>query len=144
MITNSSLNPLTPILLTWRIWWAPKDASRWQIGFNSTFKRLRPRGYFNHYWPNVVLNSTSAIRYITLLYDQKLALMKQVFYGYFVCAEHECDIRNCCLALVSKIQEAAFMYSAFRFQSRVWVTNDNHEWLTLWLVYMIRSSITGD
>jgi len=45
--------------------------------------------------------------------------MKQVSYGYFVGAEHEYDIKNCCLALVSKIQEDTFMYSAFRFQIRV-------------------------
>ena len=31
---------LTLILLTWRIWWAPNNASRWQIGFKSVFKRL--------------------------------------------------------------------------------------------------------
>ena len=30
----------TLILLTWRIWWAPNNASRWQMGFNSTFKGL--------------------------------------------------------------------------------------------------------
>jgi len=29
---------LTLILLTWRIWWAPNNASRWQMGFNSEFK----------------------------------------------------------------------------------------------------------
>jgi hypothetical protein len=34
-------------------------------------------------------------------------------------AEHEYDIKNGCLALVSKIQEAVFMYSAFGFQIRV-------------------------
>jgi len=28
---------LTLILLTWRIWWAPNNASKWQRGFNSTF-----------------------------------------------------------------------------------------------------------
>jgi len=39
--------------------------------------------------------------------------MKQVFYGYFMSAEHEYDIKNCSLALVSKIQEATSMYSAF-------------------------------
>jgi len=33
-------------------------------------------------------------------------------------AEHEYDIKNYCLALVSKIQEVAFMYSAFRFGIR--------------------------
>jgi len=27
--------PLTLILLTWRIWWVPNRASRWQMGFNS-------------------------------------------------------------------------------------------------------------
>ena len=31
---------LTLILLTWRIWWTPNNASRWQVGFNSVFKRL--------------------------------------------------------------------------------------------------------
>jgi len=29
---------LTP--LTWRIWWAPHNASRRQMGFNSAFKGL--------------------------------------------------------------------------------------------------------
>jgi len=32
--------PLTLTPLTWRIWWAPTNASRWQIGFNSAFKGL--------------------------------------------------------------------------------------------------------
>jgi len=31
---------LTLILLTCRIWWAPNNASRWQMGFNSAFKGL--------------------------------------------------------------------------------------------------------
>jgi len=31
---------LTLILLTWRIWWAPNNVSRWQMGFNSVFKGL--------------------------------------------------------------------------------------------------------
>jgi len=34
-------NYLTLILLTWRIWWAPNNASRWQMGFNSAFKGLK-------------------------------------------------------------------------------------------------------
>jgi hypothetical protein len=32
---------LTPILLTWTIWWAPNNASRWQMEFNSVFKWLK-------------------------------------------------------------------------------------------------------
>jgi len=35
---NSSLFTLNLILLTWRIWWAPNNASKWQMGFNSAFK----------------------------------------------------------------------------------------------------------
>ena len=31
---------LTLILLTWRIWWASNNASKWQMGFNLAFKRL--------------------------------------------------------------------------------------------------------
>ena len=31
---------LTLILLSWRIWWAPSNTSRWQMGFNSAFKGL--------------------------------------------------------------------------------------------------------
>jgi hypothetical protein len=32
---------LTLILLTWRNWWAPNNASKWQVGFNSAFKGLK-------------------------------------------------------------------------------------------------------
>jgi len=31
---------LTLILPSWRIWWAPNNASKWQMGFNSAFKGL--------------------------------------------------------------------------------------------------------
>jgi hypothetical protein len=34
---------LTLILLMWRIWWAPNNASRWHMGFNSAFKGLNNR-----------------------------------------------------------------------------------------------------
>ena len=33
--TSLTLNPLT-----WKIWWARNNASRWQMGFNSAFKGL--------------------------------------------------------------------------------------------------------
>jgi len=33
-------NFLTLILLTWWIWWAPNNASKGQMGFNSAFKWL--------------------------------------------------------------------------------------------------------
>jgi len=39
-IQNLPLVSLTLILLTWKIWWAPNNASKWQMGFNSAFKGL--------------------------------------------------------------------------------------------------------
>jgi hypothetical protein len=33
-------SPLTLILLTWKIWWAPNNAGKWQMGFNSAFEGL--------------------------------------------------------------------------------------------------------
>ena len=37
---NSWVRYLTLILLTWRIWWAPNNASKWQMGIKSVFKGL--------------------------------------------------------------------------------------------------------
>jgi len=31
---------LTLILLTWKIWWAPNNARKWQMAFNLAFKGL--------------------------------------------------------------------------------------------------------
>jgi len=39
-ISNLKVNNLTLIVLTWRKWWAPNNASKWQMGFNSGFKGL--------------------------------------------------------------------------------------------------------
>ena len=38
---SSDCGLLTVTLLMWRIWWAPTNASKWQMGFNSVFKGLR-------------------------------------------------------------------------------------------------------
>jgi hypothetical protein len=38
---NYANAPLTLILLTWRIWWAPNNDSKWQMGFNSVFNVLK-------------------------------------------------------------------------------------------------------
>ena len=39
-ISSLTVKDLTFILLTWRKWWAPNNASRQQMGFNSGFKGL--------------------------------------------------------------------------------------------------------
>ena len=56
---------LTLYLLTWKIWWAQNNASRWQMGFNLVFKGL-----------NIIRNAFCvidwiplAIRYVWLLAD---------------------------------------------------------------------------
>ena len=43
---------LTLILLTWRIWWAPNNANRWQMGFNSAFKGLSWLWFFHPWHPS--------------------------------------------------------------------------------------------
>jgi len=39
-ISHLRVNNLTLILLTWKKWWAPNNASKQQMGFNSAFKGL--------------------------------------------------------------------------------------------------------
>ena len=39
-ISRLKVNNLTLILLTWRKWCAPNNASKYQVGFNSGFKGL--------------------------------------------------------------------------------------------------------
>jgi len=39
-ISSLRVNDLTLILLTWRKWWTPNNASKQQMGFNSAFKGL--------------------------------------------------------------------------------------------------------
>jgi len=45
---NKIFRSLTLILLTWRIWWAPNNASRWQMGFNLAFKGLTDRIFLTY------------------------------------------------------------------------------------------------
>jgi hypothetical protein len=40
LLSNLTFGCLILILLTWRIWQASNNASRWQMGFNSAFKGL--------------------------------------------------------------------------------------------------------
>jgi len=39
-ISKQTIGKLTLILLMWRIWWAPNNTSKWQMGFNSAFEGL--------------------------------------------------------------------------------------------------------
>jgi len=53
---------LTLILLTWRIWWSPNNASRWQMGFNSAFKGLKNKHTkINCQWEHVLENTVNCL-----------------------------------------------------------------------------------
>ena len=55
---------LTLILKTWRIWWAPNNACRWQTGFNPACK-----GYNMRHKNETYNNKVSQQRYVTVVFD---------------------------------------------------------------------------
>jgi len=76
------LSSLTLILLTWRIWWASNNASKWQMGFNSMFKGLM----YSVSW-------TRRLRYFLcsgsttnqmLLWPVFVCLFHLIFYVYYI------------------------------------------------------------
>ena len=69
-ISSLKVNNLTLILLTWRKWWAPNNASKWQMGFNSGFKGLK---LFN--------NSKSAVR--VLVVRMRIVFMRNKYITVF-------------------------------------------------------------
>jgi hypothetical protein len=57
---------LTLNLLTWRIWWAPNNAIKWQMGFNSAFSLLTKRNQV----PGHLNTSLDIYRPLTFLYNK--------------------------------------------------------------------------
>jgi hypothetical protein len=47
---KSNIKKVTLILLTWRIWWAPNNASKWQMGFNLASKGLKCIALFRFFF----------------------------------------------------------------------------------------------
>jgi len=54
-------NLLTLILLMLRIGRGPNNASRWQMGFNSSFKGLKPSGFFTYHHSKIVYGARFAL-----------------------------------------------------------------------------------
>ena len=54
-----TLNPLT-----WKIWWAPNNASRWQMGFNSAFKRLMKLKFSDMFSKNTQISNFKTVRLV--------------------------------------------------------------------------------
>ena len=62
-ISCLKVNNLTLILLTWRKWWAPNNASKYQMGFNSGFKGLNEGGVHNQELNDIFLATSSRLVY---------------------------------------------------------------------------------
>jgi len=75
---------LTLVLLTWRIWWAPSNARKWQMGFDSVFEELKCRKLLAQ-WHGA---TSHKIGLLALLYTQQTKFY--VFYDLF--SVHSCII----------------------------------------------------
>jgi hypothetical protein len=90
---------LTLILLTWRIWSAPNNAIKWQMGFNLAFKGLndmRTSVAQGHYaghaaWFDSDIRTFNSARHAVVLGQLEVfAVMFCTFYiTYFLCIYHE-------------------------------------------------------
>jgi len=60
---------LTLILLTWRIWWAPNNANKWQMGFNLAFKGLKLFAYKDkHVKCTALTNLQDVLHYLSSIW----------------------------------------------------------------------------
>jgi len=79
---------LTLIMLTWRIRWAPNNASKWQIGFNSSFK-----GLIYIFGTFAKRRATASLLLSVRLFPWNLAVSSEtVLMKFHVCDFHENDI----------------------------------------------------
>ena len=76
IFTVTCVHTLTLYQLTWRIWWAPNNASKWQMGFNSAFKGLM--GKLEFFVHTVVHQST-----LCSVACNKLECQKEVVMTYW-------------------------------------------------------------
>jgi len=70
---TNKFNPLTLILLTLRIWWAPNNASKWPMGFNSAFRGLNAE--LNPIWHLLVLLGAHYILHFSRIRVKVCAVM---------------------------------------------------------------------
>jgi hypothetical protein len=93
-ISSLRVNDFTLILLTWKKCWTPKNASKWQMGFNSAFKGLKGyliRSYNRgrqclHHGTNWSLNQTDTV---SLLRVKEVEFSLQIFEKYANIKFHE-------------------------------------------------------
>jgi len=85
--TESAITHLTLILLKWRLWWAPNNACKWQMGFNLAFKGLKlieviplliPTWYTIFYINYIKLNSSTCFEHHPLIFRRSMMLIVHV------------------------------------------------------------------
>jgi hypothetical protein len=73
---HTDLTLLILILLMWRIWWAPNNASKWQMKFNLAFKGLKLSTLEPHPTRDLPVNNSSIIQLFNVIYfEQQGALV---------------------------------------------------------------------
>ena len=90
------IDVLTLILLTWRIWWAPNNSNRWQMGFNSAFEGLMSETCWAHKKWNKI---SSEIKLV--FYSSTTSYMFRCLLCHFkgdlciVCSRTVCSLQCC-------------------------------------------------
>ena len=69
---------LTLILLTWTIWRAPTNASKWRMGFNSAFKGLK-KVMESRTVVTLCINSLHVVQIATNSYKEALHEILKIF-----------------------------------------------------------------
>jgi hypothetical protein len=90
VIMVSDWKCLTLILLTWRIWWALNNASKWQMGFNSAFRGLK---YFCVFFCTVIIRCAETFWSSctnTKQYNWCTNVPRCNIYAYIVCLVYSC------------------------------------------------------
>ena len=100
-VVNTSML-LTLTLLTWKICWDPNNASRWQMGFNLAFKRVRVEtvsSTWQYEWAlRTVAQTTDVFSVWNVTLDscflwQLHVYVNRHFFVYYICIFHV-DIAN--------------------------------------------------
>jgi len=88
---------LTLILLTWRIWWAPNNASKWQMRFDSVFKGLKCRKLLAQ-WHGATSQKNWIVGTVIHSANQILCFLWFVFHA-FLCNLFQMKPTRCTLLL---------------------------------------------
>jgi len=104
-----TLNPLT-----WRIWWAPDNASRWQMGFKSAFKGLihvsslslpkdthnvdRGYSFWGYYFFARFIQATVAARRKQLIFiiTQEFPILRRLYFWFCLTIQLSASLEACC------------------------------------------------